>query len=220
VKKSIASALSALVVTAAASILLVAGACAQGAPVAGEFQFVFSAEQHLEHANAILKSHAGHHFYGHKQRAMELIDQAFHELQAGVKEFRRKGPAPVNDGTSGMTPAKKYRVTASPGDPAEFGYMHQAMHELHDAQLILVKQAEGRFYGHKRKAVDLISEAMDELHDGMEEYKAKGPSHREQHEEEAKEHEHGERMSATPQPHPTPGQTMRAHPRPTPDRHH
>ncbi len=219
-KKSIASTLTALFLTVAgASVMIVIRAYAQGGPIAGEFQFMFSAEQHLEHANAILKSHAGVHFYGHKQRAMGLIDQAFHELQAAVREFRKKGPAPVNDGTSGMTPRRKYRVTAAPGDPSEFAYMHEAMRELHDAQWILVKEAEGRFYGHKRRAVDLIGEAMDELHDGMEEYKAKGPSHRDRHEEE-REREHRERMNPTPQSHPTPWEMMRAHPKPTPVKHH
>ncbi len=201
-----------------AAVLTIVKAHAQGAPVAGEFQFMFSAEQHLEHANAILKSQAGDHFYGHKQCAMELIDRAFHELQAAVREFRKKGPAPINDGTSGMTPPRKYRVTPAPGDPSEFAYMHEAMRVLHDAQRVLVKEAEDRFYGHKRHAIELTGEAMDELHNGMEEYKAKGPSHRDRHEKEA-ESEH-ERMNPPPQAHPTPGQMMQAHPKPTPIKHY
>jgi hypothetical protein len=214
-KKSTARVLAALLLmVAGVSTLMAAGVYAQGAPLAGRFQFMFSAEQHLEHANAILKSQAGDHFYGHKRRAIGLIDQAFHELQAGVREFNKRGPAPVNDGTMGMMPPRDYRVTPAPGDPTEFTYMHEAMHELHDAQWVLVKEAEGRFYGHKRRAIDLIGEAMDELHDGMEEYKAKGPSHREKEEREQREHE------ATPQSHATPSQMMRAHPKPTPVNHH
>jgi hypothetical protein len=226
-RKSIALAFAILSLTAfGASLLKVVGAHAQGEPMGGKFQFMLSAEQHLAHANAVLKNDAGHHFYGHKQRAIDLINQAFQELQAGVREYRKRGPAPVNEGSSGMTPVRNYRVTAARGDPTEFAFMHQAMRELHDAQWILVKEAEGRFYGHKRRAVDLIARAMDELHDGMQEYKAKGPAKKEQHEEarrgrgEEGRHEHGPRMNPTPQPHPTPGQTMRPHSQSTPGRHH
>ena len=211
--------ISIFLMIAGATILTIAKARAQGAPVAGEFQFMFTAEQRLEHANAILRSQAGDHFYGHKQRAMELIDQAFHELQAGVKEFRKRGPAPASEGSSGMTAVRKYRVSPAPGDPGEFTYVHEAMHQLHDAQRVLVKEAEGRFYGHKRRAIELTGEAMDELYRGMEEYKAKGPSHGERHEEQ-EEHEHGRRMNPTPPSHPMPEQIMKAHPKPTPVGYH
>jgi hypothetical protein len=70
--------------------------------------------------------------------------------------------------------------------------MHEAMRELHDAQWVLIKEAEGRFYGHKRRAVDLIGDAMDDLHAGMEEYKTKGPAHKNRHgrEEAEEDHEH------------------------------
>ncbi len=89
-------------------ILIAAGAWLMSAgqstadDYSGRFQFIFEAEQHLEHAKSILSSQAGHHFYGHKQRAIEIIDRAFRELQEGVKEFRERGPARVNDGTAGM----------------------------------------------------------------------------------------------------------------------
>ncbi len=103
-------------------------------------------------------------------------------------------------------------IKVAPGDPSEFGFMHDAMHELHDAQWVLIKEAEGRFYGHKRRAVDLIGDAMDELHAGMEEYKTKGPSRKNRHgREEAEEHEHEQ--------HPHHG-SMNPTPQPTPARHH
>jgi hypothetical protein len=184
----------------------------------GRFQFIFEAEQHLEHAKSILSSQAGHHFYGHKQRAIEIIDRAFRELQEGVKEFRERGPARVNDGTAGMMTREQW-IKRAPGEPAEFSFMHEAMRELHDAQWVLIKQAEGRFYGHKRRAVDLIGDAMDELHAGMEEYRAKGPSHGARHEHEAAEEEHEHHHEYQHEQHGHHG-SMNPTPQPTPARRH
>jgi hypothetical protein len=107
----------ALLVAAGVSLLLAGRSRADDD--SARFHFIFDAEQHLECANSILKSDAGHRFYGHKQHAMELIDQAFRELQEGVKEFRERGPARVNDGTAGMMTHEEWMKRA-PNEPSEF----------------------------------------------------------------------------------------------------
>jgi hypothetical protein len=116
----------------------------------------------LEQAKAALQA-ATSNKGGHREKAMDLIQQAMGEVHAGI-EWADQHPTDVG---RPLPPSRPEPVPTEVAGGAEQSNMSKAMISLREARKQLM-DAEGDKGGHRARALDIIENAMRQVHEGIE----------------------------------------------------
>jgi len=118
--------------------------------------------QALQQARADLQQ-APPQFAGHRQKAIELVDQAMQEINAGIQFAAQQG---ITSPNSGANQQGYVQPVASSANNTSYPMMTEAQRALEQARNAL-QQAAHHFGGHRQKALDDITQALQEISLGI-----------------------------------------------------
>jgi hypothetical protein len=136
---------------------------APGAPVAADNgqPKMHAAINALKTAGAELQA-ASPNKGGHRERGLQMIQNAIVEVQAGI-DFANQHPSELGPP---QPPAKNEPVPTQVAGAEMQPHMAQSMINLREARRQLA-EAEVDKGGHRVKAIEIIDEAMREVHEGI-----------------------------------------------------
>jgi hypothetical protein len=121
------------------------------------------AEQALQQARISLQQ-AAQQFAGHRERALEYVNQATQEINLGIQYASQHGGS--NPYNAGVNNQGYVRPMASGAINTSFPRMSEAQQALEQARNAL-QQAGTEFGGHRSTALGYVNQALQEINLGI-----------------------------------------------------